>query len=113
MDIGGVGSFLNTITDTQVAREKADQIKFEALLEDAMSQESDETLKEAAEEFEAYFINKVFTEMRQSIPKSGLVESSQGKAYYEDMLYDAYSKAIAKGSGAGLKDMLFKQLKKS
>ncbi len=112
MDVNGIGSFLNTITDAKAAQAKSDQIKFEELLEQAMKDDGNDALKEAAEEFEAYFLNKVFSEMRQSIPKSDLVESSQGKEYYEDMLYEAYSKAISKGTGAGLKDMLYKQLKK-
>ncbi len=51
--------------------------------------------------------------MQKSVPKSDLIEQSQGRDYYEDMLLDAYTKEMAKGRGTGLKEMLFKQLKQN
>lgn len=115
--IGSIGnSFLNTITDQQSAREKVEQIKFEDILQKtqgANAEESDQALEEACGEFEAYFLNKVFSEMRKSIPDGGLFEEDKGKEIYEDMLYDSYTKEIAKGTGAGIKDMLYRQLKKT
>lgn len=113
MDINGISNtFLNSLTDMKAVEERNEQEKFEALLKDAMNKDDDEALKEACEEFEAYYLNKVFSEMRKSIPKSGLMEDSQGRDMYEDMLYEAYTKEIASGKGAGLKEMLYKQLKK-
>mgnify|MGYP001827799507 CR=1 FL=1 len=115
MAIGGIdSSYLNTITDASSAQSKADQVKFEEILKRTMSTDADddEQLLEACEEFESYYLNKVFDEMRSSIPKSSLVEKSQGNEIYEDMLYDAYTKEMAKGSGTGIKEMLYRQLKK-
>lgn len=117
MDISGISNtFLNTITDTSLAQERTDQVKFEELLQKTMGAEGNEddaALLEACEEFESYYLNKVFSEMQKSVPKSDLMESSQGKDYYEDMLLDAYTREMAKGKGTGLKEMLFKQLKKN
>lgn len=106
--------FLNSITDAAMAQEKAEDVRFSEILTRATEAEGqdDEGLMEACEAFEAYYLNKVFSQMRKTIPKTDLVEQGQGRDYYEDMLYDAYSKEIASGKGSGLKEMLYKQLKK-
>lgn len=115
MAIGGIDtSYLNSITDASSAQSKADQARFEEILKKTMSAngEDDEQLLNACEEFESYYLNKVFDEMRSTIPESNLVEKSQGNEIYEDMLYGAYTKEMAKGMGTGIKEMLYKQLKK-
>lgn len=114
MAISGIGSnFLNGLTDMTAAQAKVEQADFEALLRKAQADQDDAKLKEACEEFEAYYLNKVFKDMRKSIPKANLYEKAEGHDIYEDMLYEAYSKEIAKGSAAGIKDMLYKQLSKN
>lgn len=113
MDISGIGSsFLNNLTDMKVIEERADEAEFETILKNAMDKDDDEQLKDACGDYEAYFLNKLFSQMRQAIPKSELMEASQGRDVYEDMLYDAYSKEIASGKGTGIKEMLYNQLKK-
>ena len=117
MNISGIGStFLNTITDASAAQAKADQATFDEILQKTMGaegKEDDAALMEACEAFESYYLKKVFGEMQKSVPKSDLIEQSQGRDYYEDMLLDAYTKEMAKGRGTGLKEMLFKQLKQN
>ena len=116
MDINGISNnFLNSITDNTVAQEKAEQAKFDELLKKAQNTDKaaeDAELLEACGEFESYFLNRVFKEMRESIPEGGLVEKDGGMDYYEDMLYDAYTKEMSQGRGTGIKEMLFRQLKK-
>lgn len=113
MDINGLGSgFLNTLTSAETVKSKVEDEAFQNIIKRAMENKDDEALKDACAEFESYYLNKVFTEMRKSIPESGLYEETQGRKIYEDMLYEAYSKEISKGQGAGIKDMLFQQLKK-
>ncbi|PKM58235.1 MAG: hypothetical protein CVU98_02100 [Firmicutes bacterium HGW-Firmicutes-3] len=113
MDISGLGSgFLNSLTSAETVKSKVEDEDFQNIIKRAMENKDDEALKDACAEFESYYLNKVFTEMRKSIPKSGLYEETQGRKIYEDMLYEAYSKEISKGQGAGIKDMLFQQLKK-
>lgn len=117
MDVSGISSsYLNSITDATAAQEKSDQVKFEEILTKAKSAEGtedDAALMEACEAFESYYLNKVFGEMQNSVQKSDLLEASEGRDYYEDMLLDAYTKEMAKGRGTGLKEMLFKQLKQN
>ena len=116
--INGISNdFLNTLTDMSSAQQTVDQLKFEDILkaaqQSASEEESDAQLKEACAEFESYYINKVFSEMRKSIPETQLFEKAQGHDIYEDMLYEEYAKEIAAGKGSGIKDMLYNQLKKS
>lgn len=116
--INGISNdFLNTLTDMSSAQQTVDQLKFEDILkaaqQSASEEESDAQLKEACAEFESYYINKVFSEMRKSIPETQLFEKAQGHDIYEDMLYEEYAKEIAAGQGSGIKDMLYNQLKKS
>lgn len=113
MGISGVdNTFLNSLTSGESIKQKVEQDNFENILKTAVEGEDDEALEEACEQFESYFINKIFSEMREAIPKSGLFEEDQGQKIYKDMLYEAYSKEISKGEGMGLKTMLYKQLKK-
>lgn len=115
MDMQGINSgFLNTLTSGASIEQRMEQNKFEEILKKTTSdsKEDEEALKEACGEFEAYFVNNIFSKMRQGIPKSELYEETQGHSIYEDMLYDAYSKEIASGKGIGIKEMLYQQLKK-
>jgi len=116
MGMQGVdNNFMNTLTSQMAIKQRVEQNEFEALLKKATDRfgDDDQALKEACGEFEAYFVNTIFSKMRQSIPKSNLYEEAQGHSIYEDMLYEAYSKEISKGQGIGIKNMLYQQLKKS
>jgi len=112
MDISGINNQLiqnmnSTIKETQ------DQNAFEAILNEAIEKKDSEKLKKACQEFEGYFLQQVFKEMRKTIPENNLLEKSQGREIFEDMLYEEYSKNISKGKGIGLSDMLYKQLSKN
>jgi flagellar protein FlgJ len=71
----------------------------------------DQALKAAATQFEALFMNMVLKNMRESLPKDGLLSSSAGDTYTA-MLDQQLSQKLA-GQGTGLADMLVKQLSKS
>jgi len=50
--------------------------------------------------------------MRQTIPKSGFLNDTHGKATYEMMLDQKVAEAVAnKGEGLGLQKILYNQLK--
>ena len=69
-----------------------------------------EGIYEAAKQFEAFFVQKLFSVMRESIPKDGLVERGYSNDVYESMLDQEYAKSITESGGIGLADMLAKQL---
>ncbi|PKM52734.1 MAG: hypothetical protein CVV02_00690 [Firmicutes bacterium HGW-Firmicutes-7] len=51
--------------------------------------------------------------MRKTVPESGLLEKSEGRDIFEDMLYEEYAKDMSKGKGTGLSEMLYRQLSKN
>lgn len=72
-------------------------------------QSKEKQLHEACEGFEAIFLQKIWEQMRQGIPKSGLLESHDQEMYQS--LFDVeLSKKMASAGGIGLADMLYEQL---
>ncbi|MCT4687994.1 rod-binding protein [Vallitalea sp.] len=112
MDISSING--NTYNNMLLQKkEKIESKSFEATLNEAVKKEDDKQLKEACKEFEQYFVNQLFKEMRNTVHNGGLIPKSQGEELFEDMLYDEYSKEISEGSGIGISDMMYKQLSKS
>lgn len=112
IDVSGINSQLSQFINSS-SKASTDQKEFQSLLSDAINKKDDEKLKKACQDFEGYFLQQIFDEMRKTIPDSGLVEKSEGHDIYNDMLYEEYSKNIAEGQGIGISDMLYKQLSKS
>ena len=67
-------------------------------------------LREACQGFESVFISKLFSQMRATVPKDGLL-----RGQYEDQYYSMFDKAMcdkmAEAGGIGLADMMYRQLK--
>ena len=69
-----------------------------------------QALKQAANQFEAMFMNMLLKSMRDSLPKDGVLDSD-GTRTYTSMLDQQLSQKLA-GKGMGLADMIVKQLDK-
>ncbi len=69
----------------------------------------DAKLREAVEGFEAIFIQKMWQQMRNTIPKSGMFKSREEKVW-QGMFDQELSVKMSKSGGIGLSDMLYKQL---
>ena len=111
MDVSGLNNnlvqYYNSMTKNT---EKTNE--FQKLLDDIVREKDDQELKKACEEFESYYLQELYGEMRKTIPENTLLDKSEGRDIYEDMLYEEYAKLSSKGSGAGLAQMLYKQLSK-
>lgn len=66
-------------------------------------------LREACEGFESIFINKLWQQMRKSVPKEGFLHSKE-EEIYQSMFDEEMSKKIASAGGIGLADILYEQL---
>jgi flagellar protein FlgJ len=75
----------------------------------ASRSKSDAELRKAAQEFEAYFVQQLMTQMRKAIPSGGLLHS-RGEDMFRDLMDEQVGKDIAKGHGFGLADSLYRQL---
>ena len=77
---------------------------------------SDDELMEVCKEFEAYFMEQVFKNMKSAMVPSN--EESSGsmatlKGYYEDEMMKEYARSAAGQSTNGLAQMLFEQMKRN
>ncbi len=112
MDISNIQSGMHQfITDS--ANEQIDKDEFQDIIDAAIKAEDDEGLRNACREFESYYLQQTFNEMRNTIPEGTLTEKSHGRDIFEDMLYEEYAKASSQGQGVGIAQMLFEQLSKN
>lgn len=91
-------------------KETVETDAFKDLLKTAAENKDLKKLKEASQEFEAYFINMLFKEMRKTIQEGGLVEKSQARSTFETMLDEEMSKNLSKQGGVGLADMIYNNM---
>lgn len=112
MDISQINNQLTGFISSSV-KDIEKQESFKNALEKAMETQDEKELKEACQEFEGYYLQQLFKEMRKTVPEGSFLEKSQGREIFEDMLYEEYAKDISKGNGVGLSDMLYKQLSKN
>jgi len=69
-----------------------------------------ETILNAALEFEAYFIQVMFREMRSTInTESGILPQSQAQEIFQDMLDEQTARSAAANGGIGLAQQIFRQ----
>lgn len=80
-------------------------------LRSAAATQSPESLKGAAKQFEALFLNMMLKSMRDATPQDGMFDSPQTKMF-TSMLDQQLSQNMAQ-RGVGLADMLVRQLSSS
>lgn len=66
-------------------------------------------LREACEGFESIFIQKMWQEMRNAVPKTGLLAGREER-FWQDMYDQELSKSMTRAGGIGLADMMYEQL---
>ena len=75
---------------------------------------ADDELMGVCKEFEAYFTEQVFKALERMVPKSEESSSSSYMDYFGDTLTQEYAKSASEqGSGLGLAQMLYEQMKRN
>lgn len=69
-----------------------------------------EKLKAVAQQFEAIYIQQLFKDMRNTVPKDGLVERGNADDVYTQLLDAEAAKVMAEQGGIGLADLMLRQL---
>lgn len=111
MQVTGAGStsLLNNVNTVQ-AKVKGDFAETLAkATEQAQQAKDDAKLKDSCREMEAVFLNIMLANMRKTVDKSKLTDSSQ-EDMLTSMLDSETTKDMAKAGGIGLADMLYRQL---
>ena len=76
-----------------------------------LKKDDPEKLKSACQDFEALLLNMMMKQMKDSIPKSGLLGDSYGSKMYDSMFYEELTKNIAHGkNNLGIGDYLYNEL---
>jgi len=88
---------------------------FESFLAKAQREQDEMELKRACKEFESYFLQIMFREMRKTSfsTTDGIVPKSNAQEIFQDMLDEEYSKIAASSGGIGIADMMYKQMSKT
>jgi Rod binding domain-containing protein len=69
-------------------------------------QEGKENLKDAAMEFEAFFLYYMLKTMRETIPKGGFLGSGNAEKVYTSLLDESLAKNMALRGGLGLSKII-------
>jgi Rod binding domain-containing protein len=75
-----------------------------------VSPEAQAKTKKTATNFEAMFINSMFSEMTAGLKGDGPFGSTPGTGVWRGMLTDQYSKSFAKAGGIGISHEVFRDL---
>lgn len=67
------------------------------------------SVRQAAEQFESYFVETMLREMRKTVPKMG-ESGGQAMEIFEGLFDQEISKQVSRGPGMGLADMIEKSL---
>jgi peptidoglycan hydrolase FlgJ len=82
-------------------------------LADALTKVSPQAQKKAkasAQDFEAVFLNSMFSQMTSGIKGEGPFGDTTGTGVWRSMLTDQYSKSFAKAGGVGISNDVFRTL---
>ncbi len=71
--------------------------------------QSNDTLRAAAKQFEALFLQMVMKSMRAATPASGLIDNEQSKLY-QSLLDQQLALNLAQAKGAGMADVIYRQI---
>lgn len=116
MDISSLGSSYLTAAAAGAASQ-TDQTasKLSKLSTGSLKGSSDEELMDVCKQFESYFVEQIFKEMRKTVPQSETMSNSSQslKEYFEDELLKEYSAQATEKQGLGLAQMLYEQMKRN
>lgn len=73
---------------------------------------SDEEMLEVCKEFEAYLMEKVMKQMKETMT-DGDEEENEYMSYFGDMMYQEYAKTIAENGELGLAQQLYESMKRN
>lgn len=106
--LGGVDSY-------QYLNDSSTTGSLEKTLNSDLSQSDDANLMKVCKEFESYFVEQMFKEMKKTVPETESSSSANNSMmdYYSDMLYQNYANASTENDNLGLAKSLYEQMKRN
>jgi flagellar protein FlgJ len=87
---------------------RPDQTLIDALQK--VSPQAQAKTRKQSEDFEAMFLNSMFSQMTSGIKGDGPFGETTGTGVWRSMLTDEYSKSFAKAGGVGISNEVFRSL---
>lgn len=72
--------------------------------------QEDKRLKDACTQWESLLIKMMYTSMKKTVDKSGLIDGGQAEKIFDDMLTDKYAENFANTKSLGLAEILYKDV---
>lgn len=111
MDIGNLTSTYNDIYTSASAQSAS---KLESELSKDYSKVNDDELMDACKQFEAYFLEQVFKEMMNTIPKSEESDSTSNLVdFFKDEMIQNIATESTEQNSIGLAQTLYEQMKRN
>jgi len=112
MQIPGINSVtsINNLNSVQTKTTGDFAASLALSTEKAQASKDDAKLKATCKDMEAMFLNMMMADMRKTVQKSKLVDTSQ-EDIMTSMLDTEMTKNMASAGGMGLADMLYRQLR--
>ena len=104
------GGVINSITTyaRPFSVKRSDSQLAEALTK--VPQATQKKIRNQAQDFEAMFLNSMFSQMTSGIKGEGPFGDTPGTGVWRSMLTDEYSKSFAKSGGVGISNDVFRSL---
>ncbi|MDD3204255.1 MAG: rod-binding protein [Lachnospiraceae bacterium] len=114
MDISGLNSmYADYLSTTTATTDSA--VKLDSALSTNGENSSDEELMNVCKQFESYFLEQVFKEMKKTIPEEEYSSSSVSTRldYFEDQAIQTLAAQSTEQNQLGLAQTLFEQMKRN
>lgn len=76
-----------------------------------LSESTDEELMDACKEFEAYLVEQVMKQVKESVPKTDEEKNNKYLDYFGDMMLQEYSSIISERGDLGIAQHLYESMK--
>ena len=100
---------MNTHSLASLNTKRHDDIQLAAALS-KVSPQAKAKAKATAQDFEAMFLNSMFSQMTSGVKGEGPFGDTPGTGVWRSMLTDEYSKSFAKAGGVGISNEVFRTL---
>jgi flagellar protein FlgJ len=87
--------------------------KVENTLNEDYSTASDEELMQVCEQFESYFVEQMYKEMKKMVPEDESTSGVSTLDYFEDTLTQEYASITTEKGDLGIAQTLYEQMKRN
>lgn len=113
MKVDGISSSQDVMNQYAINKNQIDgsaATGLEDATKNAKAAKDDAKLKSVCKDFEAMFLNFMYSKMRETVPEDGLFEKSNGEKIMQSMMDTEMTKNMAAAGGIGLGKMMYQQL---